>query len=338
MTKRLSILIPQYNEDTATVCRLLDSIKIQQRINLDEIEVLIQNDGNEETIIPDEILKAYPFDIQYYIGDHIGVSATRNELLRNAKGEYVAFCDADDAYNGLFALFVVFREMAIGFDALIGNFIQETKLPNGEFVMIDMPMNFNFVHGKFWRRKFLIDNEIECREDSPIHEDAPLMSLTRAYTQNIKYAQTPLYAWLWRDSSVCRKDELYIQKTMKHLLMNQSWVIEKLLKRGRNDIVREISWSIINDVFYSLNEKKWLDTANKELRDTAEGYFKFFYNTYKKYADELTQAQKDQIVAAQKQMSIQKGVLHENTTFSQWIDHIEKNVEPIEFELKSSNK
>ena len=335
--KKLSILIPQYNEDEKIVCRLLDSIKIQQRVNLDDIEVLILNDGNKDTIISDDVLNSYPFDVKYFIGDHKGVSASRNELLRQASGEYVAFCDADDAYNGLFALFVVFREMNIGFDALIGNFIQETKMPNGDWVMMDMPTNFNFVHGKFWKRKFLIDNDIQCREDAPIHEDAPLMALTRAYTQNIKYCPTPIYAWLWREDSVCRRDELYLQKTMKHLLMNQSWVIEKLIKRGRIDIVRETSWSIINDVYYALNEKKWLDTANKELRDEAEGYFKFFYNTYKRYANELTQTQKDQITAAQKQMSVQRGILFEDVTFASWISHIEKDVTPISFELKHNN-
>lgn len=336
MRKKLSILIPTYNETAEMVKRLLDSIAIQQRIDFDEIEVLVMNDGDENTF-DDALFQGYPFDLNYYINDHKGVSGTRNDLLKKAKGEYVAFCDADDAYNGLFSLWVVFREMMVGFDALIGNFIQETKLPNGDFIMTDMPMNQNFVHGKFWKRSFLMNNNIYFNEHSNVHEDYPIMAIARGLTQNIKYCPTPIYAWLWNPNSVCRRDELYLQKTTKNLLMNSSYVLEYFLKRGRNDIVRESAFSMIMDIYYSLNLKKWLETANKDFRDETEGYFKFFYETYHKYADQLDEEKKNQIIAGQKQMHIQQGVLLEDITFKDWMTHIlSDDVKPISFEITSN--
>ena len=142
MKKKLSILIPTYNETEAMVKRLLDSIALQQRVNFDEVEVLVMHDGNENTF-KDELFKGYPFDVNYYIGEHRGVSATRNKLLTLAKGEYIQWCDADDFFHSAWAFFPVFREMKIGFDALVGNFLQESPLPTNpnEFVIMEMQMN-----------------------------------------------------------------------------------------------------------------------------------------------------------------------------------------------------
>lgn len=158
---------------------MLNSIAIQQRIDFDEIEVLVIHDGNESTF-EHSLFQGYPFDLNYYINSHKGVSETRNDLLKEAKDEYVDFRDADGTYNGLFSLWVVFREMMVDFDALIGNFIQETKLLNGDFIMTDMPMNQNFVHGKFWKWSFLMNNNnIYFNEHSNVHEDYPIMAITR---------------------------------------------------------------------------------------------------------------------------------------------------------------
>ena len=119
--------------------------------------------------------------------------------------------------------------------------------------------------------------------------------------------------------------------------MNASYVLEHLLKNGRNDIARETAFSMIMDIYYSLNRKDWLDYANKEWRDLTEGTFKFFYETYKKYADELQEDKRNAIIAGQKQMHIQQGVLLEDITFKDWIKHIEsEEVEPLPFKVTSN--
>lgn len=341
MTKKLSILIPTYNETEAMVKRLLDSIALQQRVNFDEIEVLVMHDGNENTF-KDELFKGYPFDVNYYIGEHRGVSATRNKLLTLAKGEYIQWCDADDFFHSAWAFFPVFREMKIGFDVLVNNFLQETPLPNNdkEFVLMEMQMNgMQFVHGKTLRRGFLIENEICFRENYPLmdcHEDHVIMALARAYSQNIKFQPCATYTWAWNENSVCRKDPYYLQHTTKYLLMNNSWVLEKLYKKGKLQELRQTAYSMFVDMYYSLCQDKWLEVATEKDRAETEGYFKFYYNTYKKYADELAEDQKKQIELAQKQMHTMQGLTFEKYTWAQWFEHL-KDVDPIEFEIKDHN-
>lgn len=337
MKKKLSLVIPHYKEDSRYIKRMLDSIALQQQINFDDIEVIIVNDG-DECVLADELLNKYEFDVNYHINTKKGVSGARNYGLKQSKGKYVMFCDCDDMFISPFAIFIIFREIDNGgFDGLICNFLQETKMPDGNFNYIEMPMNRNFVHGKVMNKGFMDRNKIYFNEASNVHEDFCMLAIASAYTTNIKYCPMPLYGWMWAEGSVCRRDPLYLQKTTVNLLMNASYVLEHLLKNGRNDIARETAFSMIMDIYYSLNRKDWLDYANKEWRDLTEGTFKFFYETYKKYADELQEDKRNAIIAGQKQMHIQQGVLLEDITFKDWIKHIEsEEVKPLPFKVTSN--
>lgn len=228
-----------------------------------------------------------------------------------------------------------------GFDALFGNFVTEFKNPQtGEFVYQEMQMGgLQFVHCKYYRRKFLIDNEICFRENYPLmdcHEDHPIAALTRAYTQNIKFNPLATYMWAHNDESVSRKDPYYLQHTTKYLLMNNSWVLEKLYKRGKLQELRQTAYSMAVDMYYSLASDKWLEDASKEDRAECEGYFKFYWDKYGKYANELKDEEKKQIEAGQKIQHTRQGLTFETYTWGQWWKHIE-DVTPIEFEIKNKN-
>ena len=101
---KLQILVPHYNEPFEIVKPLLDSIAIQQNVDLEnEVGVIICNDG-DKNIINEENLKGYPFKIDYYICEHRGVSATRNSCLDKATSDYIMFCDCDDMFANVCAL------------------------------------------------------------------------------------------------------------------------------------------------------------------------------------------------------------------------------------------
>ena len=126
---KLQILIPQYKETFNIIKPLLDSIALQQNVNFNEIGVIICNDGSDVYLEKDK-LETYPFEIQYYKCEHKGVSATRNACLDKATAEYVMFCDADDMFSNICGLWILFREMEIGFDSLVSAFIEETRTPD----------------------------------------------------------------------------------------------------------------------------------------------------------------------------------------------------------------
>ena len=125
---KLQILIPQYKETDEVIKPLLDSIAIQQSIAMNEIGVIICNDGSN-VFLTDTLLNSYSYKIEYYKEPHRGVSATRNACLDHATADYVMFCDADDMFYSVCGLWQMFREMNTGFDSMVSLFIEETRNP-----------------------------------------------------------------------------------------------------------------------------------------------------------------------------------------------------------------
>jgi len=84
----ISIIIPAKNAH-ATLKKCLDSIF---HLHYDSSQVIIVNDGSDDDTAA--ILKNYP-DITVIATDGKGPSYSRNLALKEAKGEFVAFTDAD---------------------------------------------------------------------------------------------------------------------------------------------------------------------------------------------------------------------------------------------------
>jgi len=94
---KYSIIIPCYNSENY-IGRCLDALENQK--NKDFEVILINDNSNDST---EEVINLYmnksKMKIQYYKNKYnIGPGATRNVGIKIAKGEYIAFCDADDWY------------------------------------------------------------------------------------------------------------------------------------------------------------------------------------------------------------------------------------------------
>ena len=100
--KKLSIVIPAYNAEDY-IERCIDSILDQQYNN--NIEIIIVNDGSTDSTgeILNKYKQQYPDIINIVSQNNGGVVSARNEGLKNASGEWIWFCDADDyiVRNGL---------------------------------------------------------------------------------------------------------------------------------------------------------------------------------------------------------------------------------------------
>lgn len=324
---KLQILVPVYNEGLTVIKPLLDSIAIQQNVDFAEIGVIVCNDGGK----PLEWVKDginyqtfYPFEIQYHDEPHRGVSGTRNACLDYATAEYVMFCDCDDMFYNACGLWIVFREMAIGFDSLVSDFTEETRNPaTGETVYINRGIDSTFVHGKVHRRQYLIDNNIRWNEALTIHEDSYFNCLCQKLSQNVKFCPTPFYLWKWRDASVCRHDPKYILKTYNNMLDSNTALVREFLKRDRKADAEFYATSMIYDAYFTLNKREWIEQENQEYRANVERRFKDYFTEFKPLFESVSEAVKAQIIMGQKNRFFGEGLLMERITFEDWIKHIE---------------
>lgn len=90
--KLISAIIPTYNHG-AFIREAVDSALAQTYKN---IEVIIVDDGSTDGT--NSLLACYGNRINYIYQENRGLSAARNRGIREAKGDFIAFLDADDVW------------------------------------------------------------------------------------------------------------------------------------------------------------------------------------------------------------------------------------------------
>lgn len=90
----VSIVIPAYNVAPFMV-ETLESVFAQ---TFTDYEVILVNDGSLDTSELERALEPYAGRLRYFKQENAGASAARNQGLRAARGELIAFLDADDLW------------------------------------------------------------------------------------------------------------------------------------------------------------------------------------------------------------------------------------------------
>ncbi len=88
----ISIVMPAYNA-ARYISESLQSIQEQTYSNY---EILVVDDGSSDNTV--EVLDPWMDTIRYIYQENQGPSAARNEGIRQAQGDYIAFLDSDDLY------------------------------------------------------------------------------------------------------------------------------------------------------------------------------------------------------------------------------------------------
>lgn len=89
----VSVIIPVYNGE-AFLAEAVDSV---HRQNYEPLEIIIVDDGSTDSTA--EIAASLPGNIRYVYQPNSGPPAARNQGLRMARGNVVAFLDADDLWS-----------------------------------------------------------------------------------------------------------------------------------------------------------------------------------------------------------------------------------------------
>ncbi|RZJ69424.1 glycosyltransferase family 2 protein [Flavobacterium sp.] len=104
---KISVIIPLFNKERH-IRKTLESALAQ---TFDDFELLVVNDGSTDES-ESEVLSLDDFRIRYFKTQNRGVSAARNFGISRAKGELIAFLDADDWWKPqhLQQLFDLYRD------------------------------------------------------------------------------------------------------------------------------------------------------------------------------------------------------------------------------------
>jgi glycosyltransferase involved in cell wall biosynthesis len=90
---RVSVVMPAYNASRC-ITRAIDSVLAQSRYI--GIEIIVVDDGSTDNTA--QVVKNYDPKVRYIYQLNAGVSAARNTGIAAAKGQWIAFLDADDEW------------------------------------------------------------------------------------------------------------------------------------------------------------------------------------------------------------------------------------------------
>ena len=326
--KKLDILIPQYKEDDTIVKNLLDSIALQQGVDLKkEVGVIIVNDGTD-VLLSDELLNSYVFDIKYIKAEHKGISETRNRAFDESTAEYVMFCDDDDMFFSALGLYTIFEYMneisetgLMGFNVLVPYFKEEIENIYGKTIYYNRKNDKTFNHGKVYRRSYLEENNIRFNPKVPLHEDVYFNALALALGTDIKYVDNCYYMWRNNKNSTTRKWNNFILDTIETLITCYYELVKEFMSRGLVSFARVNVANGLYRIYYEAQTQKFID--NPDRLYSMEKCIQKFYLDYKDLYGRVTTEEKIELLKGFK-VSYLDEVLFEKIKFEDWLKHIEE--------------
>lgn len=287
--KKIQFLVPQYKENEETISFLLDSIESQIYVNKKDMGVIICSDGGEYELNR-EFLDKYSYDIQYVICEHRGVSATRNSALLLSDAEYVMFCDADDGFVSNIGVYSIIRSLDLNpkSEMLSTKIFVEDNI-NGfpEFTIGDH--NNTFVHGKVFRREFLIEHELFFDERLKIHEDSYFCNIINFYANNKIYNNNAFYCWRKNPNSVSNQKYYFVNTMWRLLLTNNSLVVFMKSINVKSEIICESVVDVILQLYCELQNDEWYLKEHKEQLDRTYGVLYWYIMKNIDYYNEVSE-------------------------------------------------
>lgn len=255
----LDIIVTHYDEPWSVGKKFFDMLALQRGIDFDRIRVLLIHDGLNRGF-PQRYFKEYPYKVEQHKIPHGGVSAARNEGLRLARRQWVEFCDFDDTYAHVYTLRDLFDHLPTEkYDLLWTGIIAEEPIKGSHRLNLyrRKSQDVVFCHGKFYRREFLLQNDIWFDTELTFNEDSLFNAtiaavITDPHRMGELKGIMPDYVWCARKGSVTktpgRKAEAMLGTYIRQKKLCE--VHKRLLPKDRYDgqVARTI-W----DLYYMLN-------------------------------------------------------------------------------------
>ena len=334
---KLDIIVPHYQEPWDVCKYLFDTISTQRGILFENIRVILVNDGSSILFgsMENAMLKLseYPFTVDYIVKEHAGVSAARNAGLDASNADYVMFCDIDDGFLNNYALHLIFASMQEGFDYCISNFIEETFNANGDPQIVNHNEDLTFMHGKVYRRQFLIDHDVRFDERMTKHEDGYFNMLMYSTVQfvkgKVKKISTPLYIWRWNNNSVVRSDrEDFVLKTYEDVMLTRTGICRIQKERGMDDFFKASVCMTVLNSYYDHQKARYHMAKNEKYLRKAEKAFREFWMEFKDVFYDQTNQYIAEIAQAARANAVKNGMLMEQEDLKSFLKYIEHEVKP----------
>lgn len=286
----LSVIIPVYNK-APFLRRCLDSVVKQ---TTDDVQIIVVDDGSTDG--SEKICDSYKkHGFEIYHRKNGGVSAARNFGMHKAKGEYVTFLDADDAYTDD-ALDVMTRISRHGFNIIqFGQYryhaINTLKdhIVKGRYSIDNLPRRWAMVWNKMYKKSFLEEHGLmRFIEGMQFGEDEVFNIRTILANDGLYHAPQALIRHYFDDKNSLCRGELNLERltglvsTIKEMAKNEKdpvkarWLMHKAHQHENSTLFRKFGYQYKPsgkwDIVYFLKNTPVNEELRYSLRSVEENW------------------------------------------------------------------
>lgn len=325
---KLDIIVPHYKEPWRIGSKLFDMLNLQRGIEPGDFRVILVQDG-EEGALDHFYLSWEDYKIKTVKIPHGGVSAARNAGIEAAEAEWICFCDFDDMHTSVFSLKVALEAIRKadkdGIVYLWNRFSEEGRDPDtGEYIIFRHDWDMTFIHGRFYKRQFLIDNQIRFNPELTFGEDQDFNTIAQivAGEERVREIKEPIYLWCTNDESVTRsqKDKsVFYPKMLQHRFAT----LEELRRRGIEDEYTAAVVRTAVDCYYEMNGPD----VPENIRNS-RGQFAAWWKDHRSDFAMAPRSLVSSIVEVVRRNAIEhRGTLIEEITLGQWLTGIDEEID-----------
>ena len=318
MYKTISIIIPYFKESPGVLFPLLSSINNQVGIDWEKVECIMVNDGADNSL-PDDFYGLFTnLDIKIIMCKiNGGPGVARQVGIDEAHGEYVMFCDADDVIHNVAVLGVFFDEFTRQKPDVIMTPWVEELIENGKYIYITHSDEATWMHGKIFRRQYLIDNNIRFQDELRVHEDSYFLALAFAFTDKIVKIPITSYIWKYHTNSITRINNAeYTFKSMPEYIKAIETSYVEIERRAPMLMEYKII-QFITYVYFVTQKPEWQASENQTYLNILEIAFRKMIYRFTHYFREALQEKINEIYS-QERIRLFNGCM-ETELFKDWV-------------------
>jgi len=281
---KLSVVITHYKENEARCKDSLQSIDMQQNVDWSEVETLIVSDGPESEPLSEEFLGQFKNCQPKHLvkPTNTGPGDARNYGLDNTEGDYVWFMDIEDLLHNHY-VFSLFLQDAypMGSDCFVFNRLNPLKI-QGKWLYAQGHAFPSWVHGMFFRRKFLDLHDIRFNEFKVWNEEHWVTQRLARLTDKISQVDYMAYVWKHDDetatSITTANGQSYSYRILPSWLF-QFYQLTDYLYRN-NKLKDEEPLTTLYQVYYMIHNFEWANPKSYPYMMQAQRIAHAFYDEF----------------------------------------------------------
>lgn len=319
----LDIIVPHYNEEWNVGSKLFRMIALQRAIDFADIRVILVNDGGNRLNVVEE---GFPYNVLEADIPHAGVSAARNWGIDHSDAKWVMFCDFDDCFASIYSLRSIIDVLDDeNHDVLWMPFYVETGADHNR--QVREKYNSIFIHGKIFRREWLIEKGLRFPESLCYSEDTAFIAVVNMEISDWKRvgkitAESPMYVWTYRKGSATTSPErVFLNAT--NLFKRQLWVADQHMKRGQEKEWRECLTRAVCDAYAAL-ERTDIRTERDEFRNIVADFWNMFRDEWEKVPEKTKEIALNAAIA---ESATQKQFQPPKERFNEFLDGLNRSAE-----------